>query len=103
MAPLSSFDKALRGTPEEMKKSMDEWTSWMKKNEGVIVDGGTPLGKTKRVSSEGITDIRNMVGGYTIVRAESLSAAAKIFENNPHFQLPNGSVEVMEFVQMPGM
>ncbi|MBI2024190.1 hypothetical protein HYT00_02295 [Candidatus Giovannonibacteria bacterium] len=103
MAPISSFDEAMKGTPKDMEKGMEEWGKWMKKNEGAIADEGAPLGKTKRISAKGISDIRNMVGGYSIIEAESLNEAAKLFENHPHFMLKDGYVEVMEFVPMPGM
>ena len=67
-----------------------------------IVDQGTPLGKTKRASPEGIDDIKNVMVGYAIVQAESHEAAAKLFENHPHFTIfPGDSVEIMECLPIP--
>jgi hypothetical protein len=41
--------------------------------------------------------------GYVIVRAESHEAAAKLFENHPHFSIfPGDSVEIMECLPFPG-
>ena len=55
---------------------MRAWMSWGEANAGAIVDQGTPLGKTKRASTQGISDFKNGMTGYVIVRAESHAAAA---------------------------
>src|SRR5262249_41237956 len=44
-----------------------------------IVEGGAPLGKTKRVDSNGASNTKNEIGGYSVVQAESHDAATKIF------------------------
>lgn len=79
------------------------WMEWGVANAAAIVDEGNPLGKTKRASPEGITDIKNAMTGYVIVQAESHEAAAKLFENHPHFRVfPGDSVEIMECLALPG-
>jgi len=82
----------------------EAWGKWVKANEKSIVENGSPLGKTKRISAQGISDTKNEIAAYTIVQAESHEAAAKMFENHPHFKIfPGHSVEVMECLPMPGM
>src|SRR5688500_13143559 len=66
---------------------MKAWMEWGTLNSAVIVDQGSPLGKTKRASAQGITDIKNNITGYVIVEAESHEAAAKLFDNHPHFAI----------------
>ena len=67
-----------------------------------IVEIGGLLGKTKKVSERGIEDITNLMSAYTIVRADSHDAAAKLFENHPHFTIfPGDSVEVMPVLPIP--
>jgi hypothetical protein len=84
------------------KKGMEAWEKWAKDHEKSIVDEGAPLGKTKRASAEGIADIRNNLAAYTIVKAESQEAAAKMFLNHPHFTIfPGDGVEIMECLPMP--
>lgn len=84
------------------KQGIEAWMNWAKENHSSIVDMGSPVGKTKRVDKNGISDIRNEIGAYTIVRAESHEAAAKLFENHPHFMLfPGESVEIMECLPLP--
>jgi hypothetical protein len=83
-------------------KGMTAWMEWGTAHAAAIVDQGGPLGKTKRASPAGISDIKNSVTGYVIVRAESHAAAAKMFENHPHFSIfPGDSVEIMECLPMP--
>jgi hypothetical protein len=94
------MDEAKRKQQETAGK--EAWGKWVKTNEKAIVDSGSPVGKTKRVSAKGISDIRNEIGAYTVVQAESHEAAAKLFENHPHFMIfPGEAVEVMECLPMP--
>lgn len=82
---------------------MKAWKEWIERHRAVIVEGGGPLGKTKRVTAAGISDIRNNMAAYVIVRAESQEAAARLFERHPHFDIfPGDGVEVMECLPVPG-
>ena len=91
-------------TNEQEKAGMDAWMKWAKENEASIVDLGSPLGRTKRISAKGISDTKNEIAAYTIVQAESHEAAAELFANHPHFMIfPGESVEVMECLPIPGM
>jgi hypothetical protein len=81
---------------------MQAWQQWAISHAGDIVDNGSPLGKTKRITAEGIADIRNAMAAYTVVKAESHEAAARMFENHPHFSIfPGDGVEIMECLPMP--
>jgi hypothetical protein len=81
---------------------LEAWMRWGKTHAAAIVDQGAPLGKTKRASPEGIESIKNVMVGYVIVRAESHEAAAKLFEDHPHFTIfPGDSVEIMECLPIP--
>jgi len=117
---MKKFLAIYLGTPETFEKSgwnalspaarkekeaagMKAWMDWGTANQSAIVDIGTPLGKTKRTSSKGVTDTRNALTGYVIVRAESHDAAAKLFLNHPHFtSFPGEAVEIMECLPLPG-
>ena len=95
------LDPAIRTQREA--EGMRAWAAWGARNQAAIVDGGAPLGKTRRVSGAGIVDITNTSVGYVIVEAPSHDAAARLFENHPHFSVfPGDSVEVMECLPMPG-
>lgn len=84
------------------KKGMDAWMKWAETHAKSIVENGGPLGKTKRVTRDGITDIRNNLAAYTVVKAESQEAAAKMFLGHPHFTIfPGDGVEIMEVLPIP--
>ena|SRR5450631_1831094 len=89
---------------QKEKAGIEAWHQWVAKNKASIVDTGTPLGKTKRISRKGIADTKNDLTAYTIVEAESHEAAAKLFEKHPHFMIfPGDSVEIMECMAIPKM
>jgi hypothetical protein len=79
------------------------WKAWVAKHQGTIAEMGGPLGKTKRVGLTGIADISNEMGAFAVVRASSHEAAAKMFENHPHFAIfPGEAVEIMPVLPIPG-
>ena len=85
------------------KEGIAAWKAWVKRHEGAIVSMGGPLGTTKNVSASGIVDISNALGAFTIVTAVSHDAAAKLFEEHPHFTIfPGESVEIMPILPIPG-
>jgi hypothetical protein len=87
---------------ERQQAGFKAWGEWVERNQAVIVDGGSPLGRTKRVSQAGVSDIRNDLAAWVVVKAESHEAAARLFENHPHFALfPGEGVEIMECLPVP--
>jgi hypothetical protein len=86
------------------REGMMAWGKWMEDHKAAVLDGGGPLGKTKKVNKNGVEDIRNEMGAFTVVEAESHEAAAKMFENHPHYMIfPGDRVEVMEILPIPRM
>ncbi|HYE45117.1 MAG TPA: hypothetical protein VEA44_05015 [Caulobacter sp.] len=89
---------------EDIARGMEAWGRWMEQHADAIVVNGSPLGKTKSVSKDGVADIRNAVAGFIVVQAESHEAAARMFENHPHFAIfPGTAVEVMPMLPIPTM
>ena len=99
--------KAWMALPEAERKAKEKagiaaWKAWVEKHQGALVAMGGPLGKTKKVSDKGIADVSNELGAFTVVRADSHEAAAKMFEKHPHFAIfPGESVEVMPVLPIP--
>ncbi len=82
---------------------MTAWGDWMADHKASLVFEGGPLGKTKKASAAGVADTKNDMAGFVIVKAESHEAAARMFENHPHFAIfPGESVEIMECLPIPG-
>jgi hypothetical protein len=102
MMAWNSLPEAERRAKE--REGINAWKAWVEKHHGAIVAMGGPLGKTKKITQRGIEDVSNEMGAFTVVRAESNEAAAKLFENHPHFTIfPGESVEVMPVLPIPGV
>lgn len=100
LAEWKNLDPAQRAAKEHA--GVEAWKKWVSTHADAIVDNGTPLGKTKRITSGGVDDSRNNIAAYTIVRAESHDAAAALFVDHPHFSIfPGDGVEVMECLPLP--
>jgi len=100
-AQWNKLDEATRQL--RLASGMKAWGDWMAKHHAAVVVEGGPLGKTKRTSADGVADTKNNMSGYIVVRAESHEAAARMFENHPHFTIfPGESVEIMEVLPIPG-
>jgi hypothetical protein len=85
------------------REGMAAWKAWVEKHQIAIVAMGGPLGKTKKVTQRGVADTSNEMGAFTVLRADSHEAAAKLFENHPHFTIfPGDSVEIMPVLPIPG-
>ncbi len=87
----------------KVQAGMAAWTAWMETHKGALVDTGGPLGKTRRVSNDGVADVSNQLSAFVIVRAPSHDAAARMFEGHPHFSIfPGDAVDVMPVMPIPG-
>ncbi|MBO0763329.1 MAG: hypothetical protein J2P50_01860 [Hyphomicrobiaceae bacterium] len=87
---------------ERQRAGMEAWMRWSKVHEKSIIEAGGPLGKTKRVDGNGVSDTTNMLAAYVVVEADSHEAATQLFANHPHFSIfPGQSVEIMECLPRP--
>ena len=94
---------ALQVDTATVQRGAAAWGKWIEDHRDALVEIGGPLGKTKRVDGAGITDTANALTAYTIVEAEDHAAAARMFENHPHFTIfPGEAVEIMECLPIPG-
>jgi hypothetical protein len=101
-ARWQALDEATRKSREA--SGMKAWMDWATANSAATLFEGGPLGKTKKISPDGIADIRNNMAGFTVIQAESHEAAARLFEKHPHFAIfPGEAVEIMECLPIPTM
>lgn len=85
------------------REGMAAWKAWAEKHQAAIVSMGGPLGKTKKATPRGIGDTSNNMAAFTVVRADSQEAAAKLFDQHPHFFIFQGdAVEIMPVLPIPG-
>jgi hypothetical protein len=85
---MKNFLAVFTGTPEATAKS-----GW---------DALSESARNERTQA-GIAAAQNTICGYVVVSAQSHEAAARLFENHPHFSIfPGEAVEVMECLPVPG-
>lgn len=101
-ASAAAFEQMMKASPEQQKAGMDAWMSWGNKAASSIVDMGAPLGKSLRVTKSDASPSTNDLGGYSILQAESKEALAKTLDGHPHFMMPDGFIEVIELMPVPG-
>jgi hypothetical protein len=99
----------LNWTPEQGQANMQKWFNWIGElsAKGHYV-GGDPLvpeGKIvkgkKPVATDGpFAEGKELLGGYIIIKAESLAAATELAFGFPDFDI-DGSVEVREVMKIP--
>jgi len=103
-ASQSGFDQMMKASPEQQKAGMDAWMGWSKKVGGSLVDMGSPLGKALSVKKGGaVAQSQNDLGGYSIMQADSKEALAQQLKEHPHFMMPDGWIEIVEMMPVPGM
>jgi hypothetical protein len=106
LAPVSVMEDWAKKDASERKpaeeKMRGEWQKWMGAHAKMIIstDAG---GKTQRVTPSGVADTKNDIILCSIVTAESHEAAAQAFENHPHLQIPQASIEIMELRPLGAM
>ena len=84
-------------------EGMKAWQKWSDDHKSSIIEMGGPLSRTKRISKDGIADVRNNLGAFIVVKADSQEDAAQLFVGHPHFTIfPGDGVEVMEVLPIPG-
>ena len=83
-------------TEAEGAKVMDAWIGWFGTLGAAVMDGGNPFGESTAVAADGATTSASAgLTGYSIVSADSLSAAATLAKGCP-ILAAGGSVEVYE-------
>jgi hypothetical protein len=99
---MSAAEVMANATPEETKAGMDAWMAWAQQAGDAVVDLGVPLGESTHLENGSASAGSNEASGYSIVEAGSLDAAAKLLEAHPHLHVPGNSIDVLEFLAMPG-
>jgi len=99
------------GSPEQMQQHMQRWMTWFQglTRDGVYHDVGAPLepgGKVVRGARPAVSDgpyaeAKDLVGGFAIVDARDLEAAAELAKGCPTYER-NGFVEVRPVRPMMG-
>jgi hypothetical protein len=93
---------------EDGQQIMQKWTTWMKElgAQGHLVNPGHPLEQTgkvvsgvQRIVTDGPFAEKDLVGGFTIVKADDIDHAVELSKGCPIFEY-KGDVEVRPIMQM---
>ena len=103
---MSNFMFVFRGgetptSPEAMQAQMQKWMTWIQRlrDQGKYVagdplqGGGKVLTSRKTITDGPFAEGKEVVGGYFLIRAETLDEAAEMAKDCPIFE-SGGSVEV---------
>lgn len=94
-------------TPEALQASIEKWGSWLKAiaEQGKLTDGGQPLyptgkvikGKSKSLLDGPYAEGKEIVGGYTLIKASDYAEALEMAKGCPILD-DEGSLEVREIM-----
>lgn len=93
-------------SPSQMQEMYAKFNEWREKFQKNLVDLGGSLGTGRVAFPEPAPDgpfveVKELVGGYMIVSAESLDAAIQVARECPSLIRPGSGVEVIE-IRTPG-
>jgi hypothetical protein len=95
-------------SPEQLQEMMKQWQDWIKNiaAQNKLVSSGNRLSSDGRVVKENnvitngpYVEMKEAIGGYIIVRADSLDEAAELSKDCPILNI-GGNVEVRTIVLM---
>ena len=111
---MSEFVFLYRGgerpsSPEGAQQVLQKWMAWFQDlaAKGHVIDRGQPLertgklvqGKQKTVTDGPFAEVKDLVGGYTLIRANDVSHAAELSKGCPILDT-GGLVEVRPVMKL---
>ena len=96
-AATTATEQMAAGTPEQAQAGMDAWMAWAQRAGDAVVDLGSPLNVVEPGGDAG-----DPIGGFSVLQAEDADALGKVLDGHPHAAM-GGTIEVLEFLAMPGM
>ena len=87
--------------PAVAQQMMQAFMAWANGVGSALLDPGAPLAQAKTVTSDGATDGQTaaQVGGYSILQADDLDAAAALIADHP-FVSRGGTLQASEAVDL---
>lgn len=99
----SAREQMANATPEQAKAGMQAWMAWAQQAGPALLDMGAPVGKAATLAGGKTAASNSDVGGFSVMQAESREALMTLLKEHPHFHLPDGAIEVHEYLPLPGM
>ncbi len=86
-------------SPEARDQMMTAFQAWVASVGDHMIDPGAPLGPSKTVSPEGVSEAApgGQIGGYSLIKADDLDTAVGLVKSHP-FVSRGGSLQVSEAI-----
>jgi hypothetical protein len=121
-APMSEYVLLYRNgdtswserSQKEIQDVMAQWTAWFKELEAgghlrnpgaALAPGGAVIRKNGGgfATDTSLSEVKELVGGYSVIRAKSLDEATKLAEGSPFLRNnPGGDILVRPVMEMDG-
>ena len=87
-------------TPEAGAEQRERWKTWLSDQGEAVINPGTPLGMSKIVTADGVSDGGgpDSLTGFSVVQADSLDDALDMAKACPFLEI--GTLEVAEMMEM---
>jgi hypothetical protein len=103
---VPATEQVAASNSEAAQAGMELWMAWANRVGVAMADMGSPLSGVGAMTSSGSNaeTSRPFVCGFSILEADSVDGANKLLVDHPHFRSPGDpSIEVLEFLSIPGM
>ncbi len=96
-------------TAESKKEVMARWSAWFGQlsARGQLVNGGSPLAfEGRRIVKDGVvtdiaaSELKELVSGYSIIKAKDYDEACALAKECPIFRHPSSKVDVRRIIAM---
>ena len=104
----ADYSNMRQGTPEEMQAMTKRWMDWIGgiaaqnkfvSGTGLPFDESRVVHHNKSITNGPFGEIKETIGGYIVVRAESADEAAEFAKGSPVLQGEGNTVEVRRVVK----
>ena len=99
----AEVEASFNPSPEEMQEIFKQWDAWKEQFKDNILDvgdglkpGGRVLGADNEVTDGPYVEAKEVVGGFSLIQAESYEQALDISRACPVRFMPGNSVEIRE-------
>lgn len=95
LSPTPAREEMAGRSAEQQKAGTDAWKEWARRAGNALDELGAPLAD--------VSGKRTQITGFSILEANSPSEIDQLLKGHPHTQHPNATIEVHEFIDVPGM
>jgi hypothetical protein len=100
---VTAQDQMASASPEQAQEGMEMWMRWSEKAGSAVADMGSPLGGSRVVPAGADVQTGTPVAGFSVLEAGSLDDAVALLDGHPHLMAPGAAIEVLEYLEIPGM